>query len=121
MRRQAPGRRWWRPSQAATAEAAVRQVRSRTVFDVVAEPSLGLDGVGADSAPQAADKNFDRIRVTSQVLRIDMLSQLELRDNGATVIGEVGEHLVLLRSELDRDTVAWKAHQARIDRKRPER
>src|SRR5258708_34478986 len=58
----------------------------------VAEPAHGFDGGGADFAAQPPDKHLDRVRIAIEVLRVDVLAQLRLRDDLAAMVHQVRQH-----------------------------
>ena len=98
-----------RPEQRPPSRTRARSDATRAVtlvrLDAIAEAAHGLDERRAELAPQPRDEHFDGVRVAIEVLRVDVLGQLALRDDAAAMVHQVGEHAELVAGELDRRAV----------------
>src|SRR5262249_27005942 len=71
----------------------------------IAQAAHRLDHVDTELLANAADEDFDRVRVAVEILVVEMLDQLGARYHAAGVMHQIGQQAVLVRGELDRVAV----------------
>src|SRR5438067_3049590 len=85
----------------------------------VAEPAHSLDHLDAELLADASHEDLDRIRVAVEILVVKVLDQFGTRDHAASVVHEIGQQPVFVRSELDRIAVDCDPASASIETHRP--
>src|SRR4051812_26691136 len=75
---------------------------------------MGLDDVGAELPPDAADQDLDGIRLSLVEFPLQLLRQFVLRHYPALMMHEVGDKPVLLRRERQWNSFSGYSHQARV-------
>src|SRR5215831_13557868 len=80
--------------------------------DAVTETANGLDGVGANLAPQSRDEHLERVRVAIRVRVVDVVAQLALRHHAVAMVHQIRQHAELLAGQLDLAPVERHARAA---------
>src|SRR5207237_4778181 len=81
--------RWSTRARRSAGASAASAPASRLSSDPVAEAAHRLDQRDSELAPQPRDEDLDRVGVTLEVLCIDVLGQLALRDDAPAVVHQI--------------------------------
>src|SRR5687768_16917817 len=102
---------------ATRSESELVRILSRP--DPISHATHGLDQVDAELLSQAPYEHFDGVRIPIEVLVVEMLGELRPRHHFARVVHQVLEHLVFVRSELDRSAVDSDAARLEVEHDGP--
>src|SRR3546814_1004704 len=78
--------------------------------EAVSEAADCGDDIGPKLLPYAGDENLDRVRITVEILIVDMLDQFGAGNHLALVVKQIAEQLVFLGGQLHR--LAVQRHAA---------
>src|SRR5688572_13027671 len=77
-----------------------------------------LDNRCTQLAPESCDEDLDGVRVAVEVLGVDVLGQLALRDNAGAMVHQVGQDAELVTRQFDCLAITRHTGQPRIERHR---
>src|SRR5688572_23523244 len=95
------------------AGAATGALGAGRIVEAVAKSADGVDEVGTELLANARDEHLDGVRVTIEILIVDMLDQLGARYHLALVVHQIAQELVFLRGQPHRLAAQGDAARAR--------
>src|SRR3546814_12302449 len=87
--------------------------------EAVSEAADCGDDIGPKLLPYAGDENLDRVRITVEILIVDMLDQFGAGNHLALVVKQIAEQLVFLGVQLHRLAVQRHAAGTGVEPHRP--
>src|SRR3546814_17886945 len=87
--------------------------------EAVSEAADCGDDIGAKLLPYAGDENLDRVRITVEILIVDMLDQFGAGNHLALVVKPIAQQLVFMGGQLHRLAVKSPAAGTGVEPPRP--